>query len=177
MIFGLFGSRREDPLVDMLHEATVAQSRQPSFYLDYGVADSVDGRYDLLILHTFLMFRWLKTDEGRGARLAQALCDRVFFDLDRSLREMGVGDLSVPKRMKKMAQMFYGRVAAYEEALASAEEDDLARALDRNVYRGDGVAGEPSRRLARYVRAATGMLTTQTVRDAAPDLPDPASVG
>jgi cytochrome b pre-mRNA-processing protein 3 len=175
MIFGLFGSRREDPLVETLHAATVAQSRQPVFYLDYEVADSVDGRYDLLILHTFLMFRWLSAEE-RSVATAQALCDRVFLDLDRSLREMGVGDLSVSKRIKKLAQKFYGRVEAYDRAMVDEDDRVLAAALDRNVYRGEGMATGRTLRLARYVRAAALMLAGQPVNTPEPLFPDPASI-
>ncbi|WP_188409988.1 ubiquinol-cytochrome C chaperone family protein [Agaricicola taiwanensis] len=176
MIFNLFKRRQEDPAVAVLHEAVVSQSRQPCFYLDYGVADSVDGRYDMLILHTFLVFRRL-SDGGEERRLAaQELCDRIFLDLDRSLREMGVGDLSVPKRMKKLAQKFYGRVEAYDKALLEPDDIALAEALDRNVYRGDGTATPNAMRLASYLRTALKELEHQDIFPQVPRFPGPETI-
>lgn len=177
MIFGLFRRRAADPAVERLHDIIVEQSRQPVFYLDYGIADTVDGRYDLLILHTFLVFRHLSRGDVPDRALSQALCDRVFLDLDRSLREMGVGDLSVSKRMKKLAQKFYGRVEVYDKALAEGDDVMLAEALDRNVYRGEGAATEAALWLARYVRAADASLAGRTAGADAVRFPDPATIG
>jgi cytochrome b pre-mRNA-processing protein 3 len=176
MIFDLFRRRREDPAVVALHEAVVEQSRNPVFYLDYDVADTVDGRYDMLILHTFLAFRRLSAGGEAERTAAQALCDRVFLGLDRSLREMGVGDLSVPKRIKKLAQKFYGRVEAYDNALAAPDDVALAQALDRNVYRGEGVVTDVGSRLARYVRAAVAALDGQEINRTPPRFPNPDQI-
>lgn len=113
-----------------LYAEIVNQARSPKLYRSYGVPDTLDGRFELIVLHAFLLLNRLK-DEGSVKQLTQELFDVMFADLDQSLREMGVGDLSVGKRIKDMAQSFYGHMAAYEEALA---KDTLAEALARNLY-------------------------------------------
>lgn len=168
MIFGLFKRRRENPAVTRLYGAVVAQSREPAFYLDLGVEDTVPGRYDLLVLHTFLVFRRLSAGGDLHRQIAQELCDHVFLHLDQTLREMGVGDLSVAKRMKKLAQKFYGRVDAYDRALAADTEQELAQALDRNVYRGNGEATPNSLLLAHYVRDSVRVLDEQDLAEGIP---------
>lgn len=117
-----------------LYAAAVAQGRRPEFFLSCGVPDSLDGRFETLSLHVFLLLRRLKR-EGRpeAERLAQALFDAMFANMDESLREMGVGDLSVGPKVKRMAQALYGRMAAYEAGL-TADEGALAAALRRNLY-------------------------------------------
>jgi cytochrome b pre-mRNA-processing protein 3 len=137
-----------------LYLAVVAQARQPVFYRDMGVADTLDGRFDLITLHAFLVVNRLKQirEESRAADdLSQALFDIMFADMDRSLREMGVGDLSVGKRVKAMARAFFGRVSAYESGLDAAG-DALEQALARNLYRGNAVDPEALRVMADYVR-------------------------
>jgi len=144
----LFGS---DPLAvpaRSLYEDIVAQSRQPTFYAVCGVPDSLDGRFELVALHAFLVLRRLNrpggpvdegpvdegpADGGSAADLAQALVDTLIQDMDRSLREMGVGDLGISRRVKEMARGFYGRIAAYEAGLDGAK-DMLQAALTRNLY-------------------------------------------
>lgn len=146
-----------------LHAAAAAQARARQFYLA-GVPDTFDGRFDLLMLHVFLLVRRLRRDGVDGARLAQALFERTFDDMDRTLREMGVGDLGVPRRVKAMAKAFYGRAAAYDAALDAADDSGLRTALGRNLF-GGGPAPES---LCRYVRraeaglAATSPLTGET---------------
>ncbi len=104
-----------------LYAGAVAQARQPVFYARLGVPDTVDGRFDLVALHIFLILQRLKA-EPDAAPFAQAVFDAMFADMDRNLREMGVGDLSVGKKVKAMAQGLYGRIAAYEAGLAAGEE-------------------------------------------------------
>ena len=123
----------EQKAADMLYRAVVAQSRRPGFYLSGGVPDSVDGRFELIALHVFLVLDRLKQDHPRGSGLGQELHDVFFADMDHSLREMGAGDLGVGKRVKTMAQGFYGRVSAYETGLAG-DGPSLEAALRRNLY-------------------------------------------
>ncbi len=134
--------RAEQDVAHSLYLAAVAQARQPVFYADHGVPDSVDGRFDLIVMHVFLLLRPLhgiaqgKDEPEQAARagtIAQALFDTMFGDMDRSLREMGVSDIAVGKRVKQMAKAFYGRVEAYEEGLAG-EDTVLAEALRRNLF-------------------------------------------
>lgn len=115
-----------------LYAALVAQSRQPVFYTDLGVPDSVDGRFDMVLLHSFIVLRRLGR-EGKAARsLSQAVYDVMFVDMDRAVREMGIGDLSVKKHIRRMMKAFNGRVAAYEEGLNDPEK--MRDALRRNLY-------------------------------------------
>jgi len=113
-----------------LYSEIVGQARSPALYRTYGVPDTLDGRFELIVLHAFLLLNRLK-DETALKPLTQDLFDVMFADLDQSLREMGVGDLSVGKKIKVMAQAFYGHMAAYEEAL---DQDTLVEALERNLY-------------------------------------------
>lgn len=115
----------------ILYGAIVAGARQPKFYADMAVPDTIDGRFDLISLHMFLVLERLNGAEFVDAR--QKLTDTFFTDMDRSLREMGVGDLVVGKKVRKMAESFFGRVQAYDKALAAGEEH-LQSALARNIY-------------------------------------------
>jgi cytochrome b pre-mRNA-processing protein 3 len=123
--------RKPPDAVQALYTAIVAAARAPVFYEEWGVPDTLDGRFELIALHAFLAMRRLKHSDGT-ASFAQALFNRMFADLDRNLREMGVGDLSVGRQVKIMAKAFYGRVVAYERGLAGTES--LDDALRRNLY-------------------------------------------
>ncbi|MBU6456835.1 MAG: ubiquinol-cytochrome C chaperone [Bradyrhizobium sp.] len=157
--FNHFKKSRVTPhrTIEAIYGMIVTQARDPLFYRDLGVPDTVDGRFDLLVLHLWLALRRLRAIEAASA-LSQALFDRFCNDLDDNLREMGVGDLTVPKRMKAFAEAFYGRAAAYDLALDAGEEP-LARALCKNILNGEGI--ENARRLARYAKAVAASLTGQ----------------
>ena len=159
-----------------LYARLVEQARGPGFYAALCVPDSLDGRYEMVGLHVFLALRRLKREGAATAALAQALFDTMFADMDRSLREIGVGDLSVGNRVKDMASGLYGRIAAYESGLEDADGAALEHALTRNVY--GTVAPPPAAvaALARYVRAAAAALEMVPVAalDGAADLPWPA---
>jgi cytochrome b pre-mRNA-processing protein 3 len=160
MIFGLF-RRPSGPAT--LYGAIVAQSRQPLFYRAFGVPDTVEGRFDMIILHLALLTRRLGRDGEAGRGLAQDVFDLFCRDMDGNLREMWVGDLAVPKRMRGFAEAFYGRRAAYEAALADGDEETLAAALARNVCGRAADAG--ARALATYVHAAVHALDAHTGED------------
>ena len=139
------------------YEAIVAAARHPVFYADWGVPDTLDGRFDMISLHAFLLLDRLK---GVEPEFRQRLVDELFADMDRSLREMGVGDLSVGKKVRKMAEVFYGRVAAYDQALA-APAGALDAAIARNIFpEGNGGAG--ASRLAAHVMEQRAHLAAQT---------------
>ncbi len=126
--------QRDDDTAYHLYGAVVAQARQKPFYTDFGVPDTVDGRFETIILHAFLVFRRLEEFGEAGHQLAQNTFDVMFCDMDQSLREMGVGDLSVPKKIKTMAKAFYGRVAVYSEALDNDDNQELKDALQLNFF-------------------------------------------
>ena len=133
------------------------QARAPHFYAELGVPDTVDGRFELVALHTFLVLRRMKSGAGGKGDISQALFDIMFEDMDLSLREMGAGDMGVGKRVKAMVQAFYGRVASYEEGL-SADDDTLDAALSRNVYGTTDPVPESVSVLAEYVRSQDAYL-------------------
>lgn len=162
-LFGrLFGAASPDEeAAHGLYAALVGQARRSEFYSALGVADTVDGRFDMIVLHAALLLRRLTAEGRRSARLAQALFDLMFADMDRNLREMGVGDMGVGKRIKQMAKAFYGRAAAYEAALAEPGDAALAEALARNLYRGSPPQPETLAALAVYVRRQRDLLAAQ----------------
>ncbi|PTW60699.1 cytochrome b pre-mRNA-processing protein 3 [Breoghania corrubedonensis] len=164
MVFSLF-RRREDEATRDLYAAIVAQARQPHFFARLCVPDTIDGRFDMIALHATLMFARLK-GEGEAAKArAQDVFDTFFRDMDHALRELGASDTSVPRKVTRMAELFYGAADAYMSALgadtAGAGDDALVAALGRNVYGGDGNAKGEAEALARYVRAAVGHLAAQ----------------
>jgi cytochrome b pre-mRNA-processing protein 3 len=142
----------------------VAQARSAAFYSTYGVPDTVEGRFDLIVLHLVLVLSRLDRGNGTPRGVGQKLFDVFCHDLDDNLREMGVGDLAVPKRMRRFAEAFYGRQAAYLAALAATDERELEKALTRNIFQGEDI--DPGAvRLARYARAALRQFEVQDERD------------
>jgi len=145
--------------------AIVDRARHPAFFLDGGVPDTLDGRFELLALHAFLVLNRLKRDGAANADFAQALFDTMFGDLDQSLREMGAGDLGVGRRVKVMARGFYGRLAAYERGLG--EPATLADALRRNLYGTVQPSDAQLDAAAAYLRAqaaALAVVPSETLR-------------
>ena len=140
--------------IEAIYGMIVAQARLPAFYARDRVPDTVNGRFDMVLLHLWLVLRRLRTAEG-SAPLAQALFDHFCSDMDDNLRELGVSDLSVPKKMLGFAEAFYGRTAAYDAALATGGSA-LEEALARNVLLNADAAAATA--LATYVRAATERL-------------------
>jgi cytochrome b pre-mRNA-processing protein 3 len=160
MILRPFRRSAENRTIASLYGTIVAQARATAFYADYGVPDSVEGRFDLIVLHLVLLLRRLARSEGPARKLGQRLFDTFCRDLDDNLREMGVGDLAVPKHMRRFAEAFYGRQAAYLAALDAADERDFESALTRNILQGTG-GNDRAVRLARYGRAAVRELDAQ----------------
>jgi len=160
MVMRLFRRGAREEAAAALYQAAVIQARRPEFYLAAAVPDTLDGRFDLLALHVFLLLQRLRADGRRTAGLAQAVFDLMFADMDENLRELGVGDLSVGRKVKTMAKALMGRIAAYEPGLA--DQPTLIRALGRNLYRGRPVAAEAVTQVARYVGAAAQDLAGQS---------------
>jgi cytochrome b pre-mRNA-processing protein 3 len=160
MIFPLFRRSRRPDTISALYGMIVAQARSPVFYRDYAVADTVNGRFDLLLAHLALVVgRLMREEEGKAT--GQALFDRFCADMDDNLREIGIGDLSVPKHMKRVGEAFYGRAQAYERALAEKHGTALIEVVARNVYGGSGDDAAP--RLAAYIRRIAADLDRQPV--------------
>ena len=174
MILARFRRNSQARTIHALYGAIVAQARSPAFYADYRVPDTVEGRFDLIVLHLVLLLnrlgRWAETARGLGQvdfgqellgqeLLGQELFDAFCRDLDANLREMGVGDLAVPKRMRAFAEAFYGRQAAYLAALDAVDERVFEKALARNIFPAGNDAG--AAQLASYARAAVTRLDAQ----------------
>lgn len=157
----LFGAAPERAAAYQLYASLVGQARRPEFYTDFGVPDTVTGRFDIIALHAFLVMRRLQA-EPEAAALAQALTDAVVDDMDRSLREMGTGDLSVGKKVKRIMQGFYGRLKAYDEGV-SGSDAELTAALKRNLYAEEAVEEVQLTAMAAYVRRETEALLGQPV--------------
>jgi cytochrome b pre-mRNA-processing protein 3 len=181
MILKLFRSSSPAANISDLYGAIVAQARMPAFYVDpcaagaagYGVPDTLEGRFDLIVLHLVLVLFQIgdqvgaapaagKTAVQEGARrvIGQNLFDEFCRDLDDNLREMGVGDLTVPKKMRGFAEAFYGRQAVYVAALAANDRRELENALARNIFE-ETKAGAGPARLAAYVRAVLSQFKAQ----------------
>jgi cytochrome b pre-mRNA-processing protein 3 len=149
-----FNHFRKPPLtprgtIDAIYGMIVTRAREPLFYRDLGVPDTVNGRFDLIVLHLWMVLRRLGEIDGM-AGLSQSLFDCFCADMDDNLREMAIGDLAVPKKMQAFGEAFYGRIAAYDMALTDSPEA-LAQAISRNVL--DGGSIESARRLAAYALA------------------------
>jgi cytochrome b pre-mRNA-processing protein 3 len=165
MILSAFRRNSRNDSIHALYGAIVAQARSPAFYTSYGVPDTLEGRFDLIVLHLVLLLLRLARDGGAGeagrrdpaGEVSQRLFDAFCRDLDGNLREMGVGDLAVPKKMRRFGEAFYGRLGAYRAALAVADDRELEKALARNIFGVEGV-DEHAGRLACYVRAAARQL-------------------
>jgi cytochrome b pre-mRNA-processing protein 3 len=160
MILAHWRARRANRnLIDEIHGKIVAAARHPALYADLGVPDTFEGRFEMMALHAALVMRRLTKETGAGVELAHEIGDSVFRHFDVVLRETGLGDVAVAKRLRRMAEAFYGRSKAYGEALDEPGQEGLNQALARNVYGVADVRLAPSAaRLAEFVRAAADAL-------------------
>lgn len=158
------GRAPEQEIAARLYAALSAQARAPGLYARLGVPDTLDGRFDALCLHMSLVIRRLARDRTPGDAVAQRLYDCMFKDMDATLRELGVGDLGVGKRVREMAEGLMGRIKAYGEALDSPDPAKLDAAVRRNLL---GTLEAPPEAdiaaLRRYVRASDELLAAQPV--------------
>ena len=161
MVLSLFRKKTATEPVFAVYSAIVAQSRQPRFYAEWGVPDTVTGRFDMISLHLALLFRRLRAEGAPARNFSQAVFDLFFKDMDRSLREMGAGDLAVPKKIKKMGNLFFGLLASLDDALGSNDPVAVEAVLIRNIY--DENPNPFARALADYLIAESGVLASQPV--------------
>jgi cytochrome b pre-mRNA-processing protein 3 len=145
---------RKQNSAERLYGAIVAAARQRVFYQSHGVADTVDGRFDMIVIHMFLVLERLRGTSHDSLR--QSLTDTFFADMDRSLREMGAGDLSVGKKVRKMAEAFFGRIKAYGQASGEAQ---LTEAIRRNVF--PDVESAHASSIAQYMLVVRETLAAQ----------------
>lgn len=163
MLMSLFRKRPAQSVGDVLYAAVAAQARQPAFYTALGVADRIDARFELYTLHALLLILRLRDEDtegaGEGVAAAQSLFDAYVSALDNVLRELGVGDVSMAKKMRTLGEALYGRMTAYESPLRSGDAAALSAGLARNVFESEDA--ERGAVLARYALAARAGLAAQ----------------
>ena len=161
-MLGLFRRKPHERAGFELYTAAVAAARQPWFYTELGAPDTLDGRFDVISLHVVLLIERLRRLPAPGAALGQAVFDAMFADMDRTLREIGVSDMTVGRKVRAMWEALHGRSSAYVPALG--DEAALAAALRHNVWRGGGT--EPgARQLAAYAVEVVAALDKQELGD------------
>ncbi len=159
MIFGLFGKKNNNvAIVERQYGLLTASARRPVLYAELGVPDTVMGRFEMLSAVLILYFRRTRLSARAGQEIAQEIVDAFFEDVDHSIRELGVGDVAVPKRMKKLAGMFYGRLETYSAALEVKDATALTEALKRNFHPGPSPADISMQGLAAYLLEAEAVL-------------------
>lgn len=158
----LSGPDRREVIAQRLYAALTAQARRPDFYVTCGVPDSIDGRFEMVALHAFLLFRRLKGHGEKAGAVAQSVYDVMFSDFDASVREMGAQDLGVGRRIKFMTEAMNGRFQAYEAGLAHLQSQgsqiELELALKRNLYGTTEPVDECLKRMTDYMKRADGEL-------------------
>ena len=160
----LYTRRQRQGLASDVYNDLVAYARSPAFYLSFGVPDSMLGRFEMICLHAFLLFRRLGKTDNAGRELAQTIHDRMFADLDQTLREQGIGDMGIGKRVKMLARNLYGRIGAYETGLAGGK-DELTDALRRNLYASATPSDDEVSAMIAYIYAAIEELDGQRTVD------------
>ena len=161
MPFSVFKRKPLSAEAARAYDGIVAQARQPYFYLEAGVPDTLDGRFDLIVLHAFLVMHRTAGHGAKAEQFNQALFDVMFRDMEANLRTIGVSDLRVGKKVKQMAQAFYGRCVAYREALKTDRDDTVAEALRRNLYRQSDPSDRQVNILVAYLRGEAANLAAQ----------------
>lgn len=160
------GKKSNNAVIDSIYGDIVARAREPQPYAEWQVPDTPLGRYEML---TIQMFAALEDARRRAdpavSAIMQEVVDQFFLDVDHSLRELGVGDASVPKRMKKLARMFYGRCESYRQAIEKGDDDELAEAIRRNVWPEDAPQPENPARLAGLLKARLDTLASVPASD------------
>ena len=154
MLSALKRNNKVRELASRLHTAIIGRARAPEFFERFGVPDTIDGRFDLVALHAWLALSRLR--EPALQEVSQRLTDMMFSAFDEGLRELGVSDIGMGRRMKKIANAFYGRFKAYDEA--GDDETSMADALLRNLYRGEAKYAQSAKVLANYVFSAKEAL-------------------
>ena len=165
MFKALFGrkSAKNDPHV--LYGMVVARAREAELYSRFGVPDTIDGRFEMMAMHVYLVLRYLKRDGNRYADFSQTLFDTFIDDISAGLREAGVGDQTVPKRLQKMSRVFYGRVKAWDEGFDSnVPFERLNQTLGKNLYP-DGNAPENMNQLTTYFISEHDQLMAMDATD------------
>jgi len=162
-LFGL--EKPHEDTAFTLYGLIVAQARQPYFYSHLNVKDTLEGRYEMIIMHAFLLFYRLKSESENATELGQVVFYTMFKDFDQNLSEIGVGDMGVGTLIKKMAASFYGRAGAYDKALELSDNDDLEQVIARNVFNKTDPDKRVLEHLATYMRRNVEQLEGVSVEE------------
>jgi cytochrome b pre-mRNA-processing protein 3 len=173
-MFSWLNNRRSHKLTaEHLYGAVVAQARQPSFFTHLGVPDTLEGRYEVIVLNLFLVLDRLRGENEPAQSVSRRLTERFVTDMDDCMRELGVGDLKVPKKVKRAAAGLYDRVQDYHGAMTGTDEVALAKAIQRNVYTPE--IAEPitshATALADYIRRSHAAMAHQSLQEATSGTP------
>lgn len=161
-LLAMFSRKRHERAGFALYTAAVRAARDPFYYAELDVPDTMDGRFDMIGLYTFLLIDRIHREDEAGKALAQAVFDAMFLDMDAILRELGVGDITVGRKNKAMWEALNGRRQAYEAPVAAGDLDALADAIGRNVWRGAPPAEAP-RQLAAIMLDQHRQLAVQSL--------------
>lgn len=176
----LFSSKRKTQRqkAALCYETIIQQSRKPVFFDQYGVPDTVDGRFEMVMLHLFLLIDRIKREGTKEAeKFNQILFDYAFMHMDQELRQMGIGDMGVPRHIKRMAKAFYGRAAAYQGALDKGDDTALVQALTRNLFGTcEKVAKKDTAFFVDYMKKQRAYLLQESIDVNAPDSIDFAHI-
>ena len=164
-LLNFIGFKRYSRPVLSLYAGIVLQSRNESFYSLYGVPDTLNGRFDLITLHMFIVLRRLKDLGDEGVKFSQELFDVMFADMDKNMREMGVGDLSVGKKVKVLATAFYGRIKSYDNGISSLNNETIAECLKRNLFLDTEPKGEQLSIIENYLTREIKASENWTIAD------------
>ena len=167
MLDFLFGYKKLKNVGYKLFSKIIEQSRVSEFYSRLGVEDSLDGRFDLMAVHMVILLDKLdqEKDNKKSARLKRILQEIMFDNLDLTLREIGVGDLGVGKKIKVMAEAFYGRMTVYQAAFKEGDTDLISEALLRNLYRGKVIDKNILSDMSAYVRKQHKNIASQPISE------------
>lgn len=155
--------RQEKQRADALYNHVVAASRNPTLYGQSGAPDTANGRFELIILHIFMLFRRMQDDDAQVKSIKQKTFDCFLENMDVNLREIGVGPDGVPKRIQKMLENFYGRAGAYQVAIDENNLDEMTQVIARNFYSDDKINQQGARNLAEYVFKAVILLDEASI--------------
>jgi cytochrome b pre-mRNA-processing protein 3 len=172
-MFGLFSTyRARREAAGRIYAAVLAAARHPALYIGYGVPDTLQGRFEMVALHLFAVLHRLMHDPGDDPELARLVSESFVADMDGAFREMGVGDLSVPKRMQALYGSFAGRISAYESGL---KDESLADAIQRNVFPDAAETGHALALAAYLTEAVAALRAVDMASLNRGDLPFPAA--
>ncbi len=143
----------------------VALSRAPALYSDYGVPDTVEGRFEILVLHVFAALERLGRENGAQGKLNQDLVNLFFDDMDTTSRELGVGDLTVPKKMRVLAAVFEERMAAYKKAFEDKDPRLLSDEFQQNIFAGNDASQVQAKELVRYAEMLRTRLMDTSIQE------------